>query len=132
MQHVVQKGAQDWLFSIINNSFTSAQRIPQHDGYANCLKAASLSNSCYKLFYIKNSLGYARIGIVVSKKQFKLAVLRNQNKRLVRETFRQHGLSKQSIDLVVMARNGKMLSSTQKKLQLFNLFNQLESQCALC
>jgi ribonuclease P protein component len=122
----------DWLFSFISNSLTSAQRIPQQDGYGNCLKSASLSNGCYKLFYLKNSVAYARIGIVVSKKQFKLAVLRNNNKRLVRETFRQHALRSRSLDLVVIARGGKFLSFAEKKLQLVNLFNQLETQCALC
>jgi len=130
--HVALKAVHDWLFKVISSSLTSAQRIPQQDGYANCLKAASLSNSCYKLFYLKNSLPYARLGIVVSKKQFKLAVLRNCNKRLVRETFRLHLLRNRPLDLVVMARGGKALSLAEKKLQLVNLFNQLETQCALC
>lgn len=75
---------------------------------------------------------YARLGIVVSKKQFKLAVLRNRNKRLVREAFRLHLLRNRPLDIVVMARGGKTLSLADKKLQLLNLFNQLETQCALC
>ena len=132
LQRAVLKAAQDWLFSVISNSLSSTQRISQQLGYASCLKAASLSNPCYKLFYLSNSLGYARLGIVVSKRQFKLAVLRNVNKRLVREAFRQHALRNCSFDVVVMARGGKALSLAQKKLQLVNLFNQLEMQCGLC
>ncbi len=58
-------------------------------------------------------------------------MLRNCNKRLVRETFRQHVLSNRSIDLVVMAKAGKACSLTDRKLQLVNLFNQLETQCAI-
>lgn len=132
LQRVALKVAQDWLFSVISNSLSSTQRISQQLGYVSCLKAASLSNPCYKLFYLSNSLGYARLGIVVSKRQFKLAVLRNVNKRLVREAFRQHALRNCSFDVVVMARGGKTLSLAQKKLQLVNLFNQLEAQCGLC
>ena len=129
--HAGQKAVQGWLFRPISNSLTRGQRISQQDGYASCLKASSLSNSHYKLFYLNNSLGYARIGIVVSKKQFKLAVLRNANKRLVREVFRNHSLSKCSLDLVVMVKSGKMLAPVKKKLQLVNLFSQLETQCVL-
>lgn len=130
--HDALKVAHDWLFRAISNSLNSLQRISQQVGYSNCLNSASLSNASYKLFYINNSLGYARIGIVVSKRQFKLAVLRNVNKRLVREAFRQHSLRNCSFDLVVMVRGGKTLSLTQKKLHLVNLFNQLETQCGLC
>jgi ribonuclease P protein component len=132
LPHAALKAVHDWLFSVISSFLTSAQRIPQQDGYANCLKAASLSNSCYKLYYLKNSLSYARIGIVVSKKQFKLAVLRNRNKRLVREAFRLHPLCNRPFDVVVMVRGGKALPLAEKKLQLVNLFNQLETQCAPC
>ncbi|MDH2917921.1 MAG: ribonuclease P protein component [Sideroxydans sp.] len=122
---------QDWLFRVISNRLTSAQRIPQQDGYASCLKSSSLNNACYKLFYLNNSLAYARIGVAVSKKHFKLAVARNANKRLVREAFRNHPLSRRSFDLVVMAKGGKAWSLKEKKLHLVTLFNQLEAQCAL-
>lgn len=52
-----------------------------------------------------NSLGHARIGLVFSKKNLKLAVQRNRVKRRVRETFRlQPELP--GLDIIVLGRQG--------------------------
>lgn len=47
-----------------------------------------------------------RLGLIVAKKNLKLAVDRNQFKRQVRESFRLHQLQIQGVDLIVMARSG--------------------------
>ncbi|MBO6850361.1 MAG: ribonuclease P protein component [Marinobacter adhaerens] len=52
-----------------------------------------------------NSLGHARVGLVFSKKNLKLAVQRNRVKRRVRETFRlQPDLP--GLDIIVLGRQG--------------------------
>lgn len=52
-----------------------------------------------------NNLGHARIGLVFSKKNLKLAVQRNRVKRQVRETFRlQSDLP--GVDIVILGRQG--------------------------
>ncbi|MBS8239991.1 ribonuclease P protein component [Marinobacter lipolyticus] len=52
-----------------------------------------------------NTLGHARIGLVFSKKNLKLAVQRNRVKRRVRETFRlQPDLP--ALDIIVLGRQG--------------------------
>ncbi|MEQ9547201.1 MAG: ribonuclease P protein component [Marinobacter sp.] len=52
-----------------------------------------------------NDLGHARIGLVFSKKNLKLAVQRNRIKRRVRETFRlQPDLP--GLDIIVLGRQG--------------------------
>ena len=52
-----------------------------------------------------NTLGHARIGLVFSKKNLKLAVQRNRVKRRVRETFR-HEWEYPALDIVVLGRRG--------------------------
>lgn len=45
---------------------------------------------------------WARLGIVVAKKNVRLAVARNRLKRIVRETFRQQQECLQGLDIVVV------------------------------
>lgn len=52
-----------------------------------------------------NDLGYARIGLIFSKKNLKLAVQRNRVKRQIRESFRQQ-TDLPGFDLVVLGRQG--------------------------
>ncbi|MCL7942736.1 ribonuclease P protein component [Marinobacter sp. ATCH36] len=52
-----------------------------------------------------NTLGHARIGLVFSKKNLKLAVQRNRVKRRIRETFR-HQPDFPALDIVVLGRRG--------------------------
>lgn len=53
-----------------------------------------------------NSLDTPRLGLVIAKKNIRLAVNRNKVKRIIRETFRhqQHQLG--GIDAIVLARRG--------------------------
>lgn len=52
-----------------------------------------------------NTFGHARIGLVFSKKNLKLAVQRNRIKRHVRETFR-HQTDLPGLDIVILGRQG--------------------------
>jgi ribonuclease P protein component len=49
---------------------------------------------------------FGRLGMAVAKRHAKRAVERNLLKRLLRESFRQHGLSHRPVDLVVSLRAG--------------------------
>ena len=53
-----------------------------------------------------NNLGHPRLGLAIPKKQLKLAVDRNQVKRVLRENFRlsQHNLL--ALDYVIIAKGG--------------------------
>jgi len=65
----------------------------------------------------ENGLGYARLGLAISRRQVRAAAARNKLKRIVRESFRknQHLLS--GLDVVVTARgqlaliNSKLLNN---------------------
>ncbi|MCZ0927651.1 ribonuclease P protein component [Halomonas janggokensis] len=54
----------------------------------------------------RNTLGHPRLGLVVSKKNVKLAVDRNRFKRLVRESVRLRQDQLPAVDIVVLARRG--------------------------
>ncbi|MEM0953766.1 MAG: ribonuclease P protein component [Pseudomonadota bacterium] len=58
------------------------------------------------LLAANNTLGHSRVGIIAAKKHIKLAVSRNHFKRIVRETFRQLDSRQESMDVVVLARQG--------------------------
>ncbi|WP_249976386.1 ribonuclease P protein component [Vreelandella olivaria] len=53
-----------------------------------------------------NTRGHPRVGLVVSKKNVKLAVDRNRFKRLVRESVRLRQDHLPSVDIVVLAKRG--------------------------
>lgn len=73
-----------------------------------------------------NPLGFARLGLVTSKKKAKRAVDRNLVKRLTRESFRlrQHQLG--SLDVLVLLRSFPAESSRQElRAQLEELWAKL-------
>jgi ribonuclease P protein component len=59
-----------------------------------------------------NTFGHARVGLIFSKKNLKLAVQRNRVKRLVRETFR-HQENLPALDIVVLGRQGLVCLDNQ-------------------
>lgn len=58
------------------------------------------------LLAAKNNLPHHRLGIIVAKKNVRLAVDRNRFKRITREFFRCQENSPPGLDVIVMARRG--------------------------
>lgn len=67
-----------------------------------------------------NQQDHPRLGIVVAKKNIRLAVKRNRTKRLIRETFRnkQHHLP--PIDAIVLARRGSDELSNETVMEILD------------
>ncbi len=63
------------------------------------------TDACLTLLAVKNTQGYARLGLVIMKKRVRRAVQRNRIKRLARESFRQYKTELGGLDLVVLARD---------------------------
>ncbi|KZZ62056.1 ribonuclease P protein component, partial [Oleiphilus sp. HI0123] len=59
----------------------------------------------------------SRLGIIVAKKNVKLAVQRNRIKRLLRESFRTKRSSLPNLDIIVLAKKGADLSSSKECTQ---------------
>lgn len=53
------------------------------------------------MHYMPNTLGHARLGVVVGKKIARLAVRRNYMKRVLREMFRREQPQLQGVDILV-------------------------------
>ncbi len=51
-----------------------------------------------------NNLDHPRLGLVIAKKNIRLAVRRNRLKRLIRESFRHQQQSLAGLDVIVLAR----------------------------
>lgn len=92
------------------STFPKTVRLLKPRDYSEVFSNVQLrvSHKHFLILATPNTLGYARIGLVFSKKNLKLAVQRNRVKRVVRETFRlQQKLP--SLDIIVLGRQGLAL-----------------------
>jgi len=67
-------------------------------------QAAKSGDRFFTVLYLPNELGYARLGLAVSRKSARSAVVRNRIKRMIRESFRLNQHSLTSLDIVVISR----------------------------
>ena len=67
-----------------------------------------------------NGLKEARLGLIVAKKNVRLAVKRNRIKRVVRDSFRLNQQTVETLDIIFLARRGldKLEPAVQQKLLL--------------
>jgi len=67
-----------------------------------------------------NGLNEARLGLIVAKKNVRLAVKRNRIKRVVRDSFRLNQQTLETLDVIFLARRGldKLEPAVQHKLLL--------------
>ena len=71
---------------------------------------------------------HCRLGLVIAKKNVRLAVQRNRIKRLLRESFRAHHGS-QGIDIVVLARRGlDNIDNPELRTQFGRLLKELQGK----
>lgn len=106
-------------------AFTRQQRLLCAKQYRQVFtKADRLSVDGIKLLVRANEQGYPRLGMVVAKRQFPLAVQRNRIKRIVRESFRQNFSgtgNNPACDLVIIAYKPLMNLTNQQFVERLNL-----------
>lgn len=89
-------------------SFCKSDRLLNSSEFAAVFDNAKFkaSHPLFLILAIPNNLGHCRLGLVIAKKNVRLATRRNTIKRLARECFRlkQHKLP--AIDAIVLARRG--------------------------
>ncbi|MFS9480913.1 ribonuclease P protein component [Legionella pneumophila] len=66
--------------------------------------AKKITTDDFVVLFRENKLGFARLGLALSKKMITKAHDRNRIKRLLRESFRQTNLP--SVDIIILARPG--------------------------
>ena len=90
------------------NSFSGEDRLPDAGAFSRVFNSASAraSHKYLLLLATPNTLGHHRLGIIVARKNVRLAVQRNRFKRITREFFRTQPGQEPGLDVIVMARKG--------------------------
>ena len=109
-------------------SFSPLRRIRERPDFQRTFRNGKrLYSPLYILYHRPNDLSYARIGAVISKRNVKKAVYRNQIKRVVRETFRLQQAELKPIDMVLVAQKKAGIASKEELKQcLEQLFVKLK------
>ncbi|MDF1677794.1 MAG: ribonuclease P protein component [Legionellaceae bacterium] len=90
--------------------------------------AKKITNPEFTVLFCKNTLGHARLGLVISKKIVNKAHDRNRIKRILRESFRLNS-QLPAVDIVVLAKPFvKKALSFQMRANLDKLWNRLSTQ----
>ena len=92
------------LPSKIRQTLSICRRIRQRAEFEQAFRANRLTNNWFVVYVRKNESGFARLGIIASKKAMPKAVSRNFVKRLIRETFRCKFPVLNALDVVVRAK----------------------------
>ncbi len=92
-----------------DNGFSRHKRLLNAEDYRQVFGNASFKVQSAELLIlaIANERVESRLGVVVAKKQVRLAVQRNRLKRLLRESFR-HRQNLEGLDIVVLARKASL------------------------
>jgi len=134
--HVAPRVVPDSQYSIpasrpsIPAKFTAAHRLLREDGFDHVIRAENIADRYFKIFFVRNGLGNARLGMIVGKKTLSGAADRNRVKRMIREAFRQHGIKLRKLDIVVLLRNALPQRAGAQVGNLKMLFSQVENRCA--
>jgi len=113
------------------HTFTRKQRLLNAAQFTlvfthNNYKAA---NAVLLLLAKENNTNLARLGLVIAKKNVKLAVQRNRIKRQLREYFRLQQEQIKGLDLVFVGRKGlDNLNNQQLRLQIASLLDKIKRQ----
>lgn len=110
-------------------SFDKSLRLLSSSDYKTVFDNARFKVSSPEVLFLAtpSNKPYPRLGLVIAKKNAKLAVQRNRIKRIARESFRiqQHALG--GVDTVILARKGLDQLDNQAMHQLFSsLWSQLQ------
>lgn len=95
-------------------------RVKKNEDFSRIIKRKqSMANRTFIIYYLKNDIGHARIGISVSKKLGK-AVIRNKIKRQVRMIVKETINLDDNYDYIVIVRNKFLDLNFTSNLKEFN------------
>lgn len=116
-----------------DNHFSRWVRLLSSDDFQKVFKQTGGRSVDQRLTVLarKNKLGYARLGLAISKRTIKMATGRNRVKRLVRESFRQNQILLTGLDLVVLSRNAAPQASNSELISALQIhWQQIAKQLA--
>ena len=83
--------------------FSRKKRLANPNEFKAVFQAArKISSKHFGLYFRKNHLDYARLGIVIAKRNIRKAVTRNLIKRIIRERFRLNQAKLAGFDVIVV------------------------------
>lgn len=110
-------------------SFDKSLRLLSSSDYKAVFDNARLKVSSPQVLFLArpNDRTYPRLGLVVAKKNARLAVQRNRIKRIARESFRLHQHQLGGIDAILLARRGLDQIDNSDMYRMFcDLWQQLK------
>jgi ribonuclease P protein component len=123
----VPKAVLALLSNLTGQTLPLHRRIGQRSEFEQVFRSERLINKWFIIHLRKNEIGYARLGMVVSKKAIPKAASRNFAKRLVRDAFRRNFPSDCALDIVVLARRQlNSDNSAEGRLSLMQLFKVMQ------
>lgn len=92
----------------MTHCFSKSRRLLTKTDYQQVFDGAQAkaSHRHFLLLAKPNNFADNRLGLIIAKKNVRLAVNRNHIKRLVREFFRHHAPCSQPADIILLARRG--------------------------
>lgn len=109
--------------------FDKSRRLLKKNDYDHVFQQAKkLVTAEFIFLYRCNSVGHARLGLALSKKNIAKAHDRNRIKRLLRETFRTKELP--AIDVIVLGRQG--VANLPNSLTITKLSKAWDKLATLC
>lgn len=125
--HVEPKAVHALLFKA-GQTLSVCRRIRQRAEFKQIFRAECLTNKWFAVYVRKNESGFARLGIIASKKTMPKAVSRNFAKRLIREAFRRGISAEYALDIVVRAkRQINPENSAEGRLALVQLLQAVQT-----
>ncbi|MEM9242503.1 MAG: ribonuclease P protein component [Pseudomonadota bacterium] len=98
----------------MDQCFPRYRRLNKSADYQNIFDGAKKRvDHHFILLFKKNTIDFARLGLIIGKKQVRKATRRNTIKRVIRESFRYHQALLSGYDVIFLAR--KDLSSLSKQ-----------------
>jgi ribonuclease P protein component len=101
------------------NTFPASRRLDQQGVQQTLRKGRRKHGLAFEIRQVSSETEErkdgARLAISVPKRLLKSAVHRNQVKRVVRESFRQHAIAKRPLEILVIFRGKPSLPGNEKK-----------------
>jgi len=103
-------------------SYTRQNRLLTPKDFQHVFNAPIKYRAPYFILFVRRNEGLgARLGVVITKRRFKHAVVRNRIRRLIRESFRHYSPELCDIDIIVLA---KEQMKSQTNAYLYRELNQ--------
>ncbi|WP_019528677.1 ribonuclease P protein component [Dasania marina] len=110
-------------------AFDKSKRLLKASDFKPVFDNAVFKVSSKELLFLTkpNRLDHPRLGLVIAKKNVRLAVQRNRVKRIIRESFRLNQANIPALDIVVLARHSiDALDNASLHKHLAKLWQQLQ------